>query len=66
MDSGYLEGHHMKQEIHNLEYLEESDDDEEMLSLEEIDLNGEPKPRQRNEVIEKGMYLKTTTLICFL
>lgn len=59
----YLEGHHMKQEIYNLEYLEEFDDDEEMLSLEEIDLNGEPKPRQRNEDIEKHMYLKTITLI---
>jgi hypothetical protein len=46
MDSGSLEGHHMNQEIHNLEDVEELDDDdeEEMLSFEDIDLNAKPEP----------------------
>jgi hypothetical protein len=66
MDSGSLEGHHMNQEVHNLEDVEELDDDEEMLSPEDIDLNAEPEPRQRNEDIQEGMYFKTTTLMCFL
>ena len=53
----------MNQAIHNLEDVEELDDDEEMLSPEDIDLNAKPKPRQRNEDIEEGMNFKTTTLI---
>lgn len=63
MDFGSLKGHHMNQAIHNLEDVEELDDDEEMLSPEDIDLNAKPKPRQRNEDIEEGMNFKTTTLI---
>jgi hypothetical protein len=63
MDSSSLKGHHMNQENHNLEDVEELDDEKEMLSPEDIDLNVEPKPRQRNEDIEEGMYFKTTTLI---
>jgi hypothetical protein len=31
MDSGSLEGHHMNQEIHNLEDMEELDDEEMLL-----------------------------------
>jgi hypothetical protein len=50
----------------NLEDVKELDDDEEMLSPEDIDLNAEPEPRQRNEDIQEGMYFKTTTLMCFL
>lgn len=53
----------MNQAIHNLEDVEELDDDEEMLSPEDIDLNAKPEPRQRNEDIEEGMNFKTTTLI---
>jgi hypothetical protein len=44
MDSGSLEDHHMNQEIQNLEDVEEHDDDEEMLSYEDLDLNTELEP----------------------
>ena len=53
MDSDSLDGHHMNQEIHNLKDVEELDDEEEMLSPQDIDLNAKPKPQQRNEDIEE-------------
>jgi hypothetical protein len=56
MDSSSLEGHHMNQEIYNVEDVEELDDDEEMLSPKDIDLNAELEPRPRNEDIEESMY----------
>lgn len=40
IDCGSLESHHMNQEIHNLENVEELNDDKaEMLSPQDIDLN---------------------------
>jgi hypothetical protein len=53
MDSGSLEDHHMNQEIHNLEDVEELDEEEEMFSPENIDLNAKPKPQRRNEDIDE-------------
>jgi hypothetical protein len=40
INSGSLEGHHMNQEIHNLEDVEELNDDKaKMLSPQDIDLS---------------------------
>ena len=56
----------MNQKIHNFEDVDKlDDDDEEMFSPKDIDMNAEPKPRQRNEDYEEGMYLITITLFFF-
>lgn len=39
------------------------DDEEEMLSPKNIDLNVELEPRQRNEEIKENMYFETITFI---
>jgi hypothetical protein len=63
MDLGSLEDHPMNQDIQNLKDVEKHNNDEEMLSLQDIDLNGEPELQERNE--EKYFIFRILFFICY-